>query len=194
MPKAMTQKVTLGQQAQLRCAGWLCDAPDLYTSGLERSVWEMTYKTWFHLGPLITSTSGWTQTLGDFYIKSLFCLLCSHKYSINLQLGIRESTLNSFPQGPNILRPLGPSKPPFLLGTPWKGDPGVCEFYSFAQRKVFALKRKRLWLLLAIVLGPKLWAHLCQWLGEVCLGIYSVKKHPASLPGSLLLVFNKQLI
>lgn len=70
----------------------------------------------------------------------------------------------------------------------------MCEFYSFAQRKVFALKRKRLWLLLAIVLGPKLWAHLCQWLGEVCLGIYSVKKHPDLLPGSLLLVSNKQLI
>lgn len=194
MPKAMTQKVTLGQQAQLRCAGWLCDAPDLYTSGLERSVWEMT-----HLEPLITSRSGfWTQILGDLYIKSLFCLLGSHKYSINLQLGIRESKLNSFSQGPNILRLLRPSKPPFPLGTPWKGDPGVCELYSFAQRKVFVLKRKRLWLLLALVLDPFLPVAqgglfgdiLCQetpcfiaWLTPTCvqLTIYIISI-PESLP------------
>lgn len=107
-----------------------------------------------------------TPDTGRLSIKSPFCLLCSHKYSINLQRGIRESKLN-FTQGPNICRPLGPSKPPFLQGTPWKGDPGVCELYSFAQSKVFALKRKRLWLLLAIVLGLSLWAHLCQWLGKV---------------------------
>lgn len=99
-------------------------------------------------------------------MKSFFSLLYSHKYSINLQLGIRESKLNSSPKGP-YPTPLGLSKPHFLLGTPWKGDPEMCELYSFAQRKVFVLKSKRLWLLVAISLGPKQRAHLRDMLSGI---------------------------
>lgn len=83
-----------------------------------------------------------------YWVKSLFCLLFSHNYSINLWLDIREYELCFPPPNPNILRSLGLSKPPFFLGTPWKGGPGLCELYSFAQRKVFVLKSKRLWVLL----------------------------------------------
>lgn len=64
-----------------------------------------------------------------------------------MQLGIREYELNFPPKSPNILGSLGLSKPLFFLGTPWKGGPGVCALYSFAQRKVFALKSRRLWVL-----------------------------------------------
>ena len=55
----------------------------------------------------------------------------------------------------------------------------------FAQRKVFVLKSKRLWLLVAIALGPKQWAHLSDMLCQ---------EHPSSLLGSLLLLSNKQII
>lgn len=118
-------------------------------------------------------------------MQSLFCLLYGHKYSINLQLDIRESKPNSCPKGSSILGTFELSEPNFLLGMPSKGEPGVCESCSFAQWQVFMLKSKGLQLLAAITLGPKLWSPLGNVLSGTPLYFVQPAGHIISIPGSL---------